>query len=1021
MALALLWLIALAIADDSYCLTTSGSSCSNCALKSYPNSITDSAALSKCTVPGSVAYKDPRCEDSNVLFPDCDCKIKTDGQCDASCNSVNGGKCSWCAEGYYYSPADNKCLALGSKMCMYVNSDMECISCPNSNYELNTINHSCDAKDLRCLNFNKDGTCARCMKGYALTSSKTCERNGDSNRLVCVDSHKTTSDATCKACLPGYYLTSSKQCAKCGTNYMKMECTETPVAMCSCNQKCELQNNKCVESHCLYYNEYRVCYRCEEGYALNSNNNCVQTSSTACQQGWYSENGKCTQCPENCIKCLNSEFCTARVYESITTDGTKACAQESCAECSDSDPAMCVRCKDGYTFNNWKCISQAKEYVSDLNYFMIYNYLIDGLTRVPPVSEGASFTNVPHLHKPKFITGDTCTEANRDLKHGCTCKKGYYAKNEDVDGECGQCDVSCLACSSSERCYECDETMELSSEFERACVCRKGYFAKTDSKNSCNKCAEFCVDCTSETACTQCSGENRDRTKGCQCTKGYADPGDIGYETRSCYKIPEGCLKEGNYQWDQTNEVYVCTKCDDDKRDYADSCQSCMTGYYMLNNDCVECEAGCAACTNGMNGLECDMCKNSDLDASTHCTECNDYNHLQKIEGVDSPCDNQLYNDKCYQCVPNTIPGCLRVVADNPDQCRKCDVEVASNFNTATCTCNEGFMLVTQSNGNVECAPCSTLNDDCSKCSTTRQSIGKYVSPVCEACQNDNFTPESACQKCKDTGKYIDGDDCKDCRSICKTCRDGESCQTCVDEDMTGSLCDTCVNGKYKKDGACVKCPDNCASCSDAETCEVCISSIPNLAVANHCESCVSGYYYHADAATGVKECVLCASSIDQCDTCELDGDNLKCTLCAGDNVNPTPTSDGKCTCAAGFYDVSEDPSKVVCVACGKGYNDIEPRFSQWCTLCTTTDCLECSDPMTHPDGPDCACNSGTFETDYGICVPCNFELEGCDECDLNGTQCSKCDGEHELQGGKCVSGAPFVLVLLCLLFLVLV
>ena len=108
--------------------------------------------------------------------------------------------------------------------------------------------------------------------------------------------------------------------------------------------------------------------------------------------------------------------------------------------------------------------------------------------------------------------------------------------------------------------------------------------------------------------------------------------------------------------------------------------------------------------------------------------------------------------------------------------------------------------------------------------------IGFFLNGLdaCEQCSTAECTtcPLNTCTMCR-KGFYLDGAACAPCSAECKTCYDGETCETCADgyfkepESFTDGVADAIFS-------------DSCAACDP--NCKTCFFE------AFRCQSCEEGY-----------------------------------------------------------------------------------------------------------------------------------------------------------------------------------
>ena len=150
-----------------------------------------------------------------------------------------------------------------------------------------------------------------------------------------------------------------------------------------------------------------------------------------------------------------------------------------------------------------------------------------------------------------------CLDQKRIL--GTKCSDGYYYSE---NGECVSCDIGCKTCTGE---YECQS-------------CNDGYF-------SCNK---YCCKCNFNCQSTS------DNCKCSSCYDGYYMRDyqcyECGYTCKTCRQYPRSCTScHDGYYLDYSNEQ--CIKCNDNcKKCFSkDACNTCADNYFIINNECYEC------------------------------------------------------------------------------------------------------------------------------------------------------------------------------------------------------------------------------------------------------------------------------------------------------------------------------------------------------------------------------------------------------------------------------------------------
>ncbi|KAL4500217.1 hypothetical protein ABPG73_011325 [Tetrahymena malaccensis] len=329
---------------------------------------------------------------------------------------------------------------------------------------------------------------------------------------------------------------------------------------------------------------------------------------------------------------------------------------------------------------------------------------------------------------------------------------------------------------------------------------------------------------------------------------------------------------------------------------------------------------------------------------------------------------------------------------------------------------------------------CNGCSVSCNCDSSKKQCIS------CKDSKNQLNVERNTCEPCnEDEGYYIDGQYCKKCNIICKTCQGPSEydCKDCIDgakkyqdgsckynkDNPNGCILpyinqqNSCVcnqDGYYLKDKNCVQCQVDlkCQRCSPETSCTQCFQTKPEkyLQDGKKCTECKqSGYFINSNQIT----CDKCISNCDQCDnnsSCKkcntgfyilednqscsqcntngyyIDKTNQFCKKCPQDKNCKQCNNNQKCTeCQNGYYLFNLDS----CILCGDGYF----KSGNNCFKCIDN-CQTCADDKKCIK---CLPNYYLFN-DKVQCIPCNLEgqFQQSDTCQLCDSTCSKCQGKTQ-------------------------
>ena len=384
-----------------------------------------------------------------------------------------------------------------------------------------------------------------------------------------------------------------------------------------------------------------------------------------------------------------------------------------------------------------------------------------------------------------------------------TCADGYYNSGSDDAVECTSCGIDgCKTCTAPEAgattatCTACTE--DTKEVVNNACVAKCASNQYRDSDGACKAC---------HSSCATCSGPNDNNCLTCN----------------DNYELKEGkCVEKAKPECKVDSESH-CSKCDECKttcqcceEGYAKSltdtikCSICDSGYYMVNNKCVKCEAEhCSVCDSSDN-KKCTTCESGYIAKDGQCKQC-DPNCRSCLVNGEGKCDTNSCDEKYYLAEGNTCAKCVE------DHCREC-----SGAGAATCTrCKEGYVLKEG-----KCKDCAdkclvcTVNGK-EKCDTDGCKEKYYTTAEykCEKCEDDHCLKctgagQAKCTRCEE-GYLLENSKCTE-EAVCKI----ENTDQCGVKSgyTTYYVNDRCVanvgSGSYKISGG-VKCSYTDSACQN--------------------------------------------------------------------------------------------------------------------------------------------------------------------------------------------------------------
>ncbi|CAL8278916.1 unnamed protein product [Merluccius merluccius] len=549
-----------------------------------------------------------------------------------------------------------------------------------------------------------------------------------------------------------------------------------------------------------------------------------------------------------------------------------------------------------------------------------------------------------------------------------SCPTGFWGDRR----RCKRCFPACRSCtgSRSNQCVTCQPGYHLSEETQMCTTsCGDGYYLDHDA-NTCRKCSENCLKCTSSSICTECKPGTSLQGNRCQTSCGlgfYLDNQDN--TCRPCHEACATCAGGGAEACDQCAQGFLMEewRC----------VSSCTAGFYAVGGGgpeetakrtCRRCDASCVTCA-GPGGESCTSCSSGHSLREGACllsTVCGDgeYQHDR------GPC--QLCDQTCLKC---TGPG--------SQECISC---------ASSRVLDEG--------GCVEACPPGRYGSGgrCHLCDHTCATCVDAGAANCSSCDTDKFRMERylhegrCVETCPDSFYHTDTKTCQPCSHHCRLCGGPGRCLACN-------------SSYYLSDGACVKqeCGEGEVEDPDYDDCMACEEGCKKCVLYNprHCLSCTEGFYNFQDGCYkycpaktySVEEDMTCVPCDQSCVSC----DEHQCYWCETDLF----LSEGTCVtaCADGAY---ADDDTHVCEECHPD-----------CLTCAgpeDSDCLSCAVGKRLVEGSCAAdqvvCPSKTFQSDNGDCKECHPVCESCSGKEKN--QCKTCvKGRFLTAQQTCVTKCP--------------
>ncbi|KAM3143777.1 hypothetical protein pb186bvf_004053 [Paramecium bursaria] len=490
--------------------------------------------------------------------------------------------CYSCSSNCDHCSSDTVCTTCTTNYNLYSNA---CLSnCPQGYYALNQICNQCNQFCATC---NQLG-CQTCKTNYTLQQQSCvlpcptgCTKCSQANKCDSCNSNLILFQNTCISKCPDTYYLLSNSCLQC----------ESPCETCNstncltCIAGYNLIQNKCQKqcsTTCMTCDTNMDCTQCYPTY-IKFNNTCIQY----CPSGYYQQSTSCLTCSSaNCDTCPNN-LCTScnKSYQLTTTNTCKMICPSNCSKCT--SPNLCTTCNTSYNVYQGQCIQQCPN-----GYF----------------GQNGSCTNCD----------STCQSCN---SQGClTCFSPLVLQGtlclELCSSDCDVCENSiCTSCLSQ-------------ILFDGDCLsqCPIGYY---QDQKSCIKCSQNCTTCTAN-ECKICSANYNLIDNAC------------------VEKCPLNCSSCQNQ---------ICTNCSTGYLYNQQCIDQCPQGYYGNNQQCQTCEQNCNSC----NSNQCLTCQDNyilkdftcQLLCSENCLECESYSKCTTcLQGYD------MVNNKCLEhLVPSFGPA----------------------------------------------------------------------------------------------------------------------------------------------------------------------------------------------------------------------------------------------------------------------------------------------------------------------------------------------------------------------------
>ncbi|XP_045183316.2 multiple epidermal growth factor-like domains protein 10 isoform X2 [Mercenaria mercenaria] len=729
--------------------------------------------------------------------------------CPTNCETChNDNICERCVDGYYnghlyvnqqYLEIKN-CSLKCSENCEACTSNKTCTKC-KPGFCIDTENITCQRRcnDINCESCASCDVCTRCFVWYY---GKTCEQKC---RDGCKDGLCNMENGHC-SCRQNFQ---GKKCDMCVLGKYGYNCDKNCSTGCQANI-CDKQRGVCDHG-------------CKQGYKRPYCNSCVD--------GFYLNGNTCENCPNTCLKCTSSNYC------SMCKPGFWGYM------CHHTCPETCKFCVSGTKCQ--KCIQG--------------HY-------------GPSCNDIC----PEGCESNICSKNDGHFR---TCKPGYSGHLCDTCdvGFWGEyCNTSCSRGCLDDKCTKdtgtCIKACKHRFTGENCDSCVKGFHGK-----ECSACPRNCEICTSNVLCSRCrSGywgprcsircpQNCD-DKTCDKLNGSCTSCIEGFFGAQCEtKCPETCATntcnaEGtcfacNSGYFGANCSNVCpSNCEEKCQRRSGYCRSCIDGYFgnlcdrKCPENCLSCisETNCSYCKTGFKGTICEY----------ECSNCKYGTKCRQHDGFcEKECADGLYDTMCDRTCSKECKTCARTSHFRCSSCIHGKYGKRSNNGETYLTCKLNCSAACFNNS------CNEENGQCLHGCLQGRFWGSYCKSFCPRhCKNGKCSvDDGACSEGCEEGYFG--------RKCSWRCNVYDSyCSACLaDENYQYEGCIMCNKGYYPTNGLIDQLKHKrCGPCS------------PNCSL-NECNT-TNGFCLHG--------CIMglwgreCEKSCDlNCLSCnQTSGDCLKCT-----------------------------------------------------------------------------------------------------------------------------------------------
>ncbi|ELP94693.1 protein serine/threonine kinase, putative [Entamoeba invadens IP1] len=438
-------------------------------------------------------YSQKTCDqcESNVISSNGFCNIEE--MCQYQMNYLNGSNTCFTYKNESINGQINNCKITHNDFC-YSAKDTYFV-------DQKGLIESCDISSALCQLTIETVHAITCKDNFILTDNNVCIQDTnciaiESYNCIHCSSNKHLEYGKCEENIEYCQIQNKEFCMKCIS-----EITDGERCISMDDLNCLVFDIYCRKCEEKLYKDVDGCQDAQENYPNCIYVDVVNESCFECEDNYYLENKKCN---------FQINFSNQTVISDLINTNQSNVMNNKLLEvskCEETSSKGCQRCINGYYYSKGECLKC--EYPCIHCYNKTYCTQCDKYSYISGKGKCTAFNDIAQL----------CDLMNSDYSGCVNCKEGYM---RSPDGKtCEVCDTSCLTCSNNGNCIKCNTSYyrtpqnitkycNLQSELlycvnttvDGCVACDNGYYIKD---NTCEKCDNKCIECTSLDICSQCT------------------------------------------------------------------------------------------------------------------------------------------------------------------------------------------------------------------------------------------------------------------------------------------------------------------------------------------------------------------------------------------------------------------------------------------------------------------------------------------------------------------------------------